>query len=132
VRVFLDTSALVAVADEDEERHETATEKWLEMLERSWPLVTHSYVAVELAAVLHRTIGKRAAAVQVSDLLGPVEIRWVTPSLHAEAFAGFRESRRAKVSLVDHVSFTVMRGEEVSTAFAFDDDFRRAGFETIP
>jgi predicted nucleic acid-binding protein len=132
VRVFVDTSALVAVADRDEARHDQAADLWVEMLERGWPLVTHNYISVELAAVLHRIIGKRAAARQVADLLGPLETRWVTPSLHAEAFNGYRESTRTGVSLVDHVSFVVMRGEELDTAFAFDADFERAGFTTIP
>jgi len=36
------------------------------------------------------------------------------------------------VSLVDLVSFQVMREQDIARAFAFDRDFRTAGFSTIP
>jgi predicted nucleic acid-binding protein len=39
---------------------------------------------------------------------------------------------RRDVSLVDWVSFEVMRRSGIGTAFAFDRDFRRHGFATIP
>ncbi len=35
-------------------------------------------------------------------------------------------------SLVDQLSFVVLRDEDVSTAFAFDEGFARAGFTTVP
>ncbi len=132
MRVFLDTSALVAVADRNEERHALASERWLSWLEGGWTLVTHNYVAVELMAVLHRRLGKGEAVLQTADLLAPVEVRWITPTLHGEAVAAYRESEQQGVSIVDHVSFAVMRSEQLTTAFAFDEDFRRAGFETVP
>jgi predicted nucleic acid-binding protein len=36
------------------------------------------------------------------------------------------------VSLVDRVSFELMRREGIERALAFDDDFTEAGFETVP
>jgi predicted nucleic acid-binding protein len=39
---------------------------------------------------------------------------------------------RRKVSLVDWVSFEVMRRTGIDVAFAFDDDFRAQGFRTVP
>jgi predicted nucleic acid-binding protein len=50
--------------------------------------------------------------------------------LHAEV-RGLVASRR-QVSLVDLVSFEVMRREGIDTAFAFDRDFERAGFQVVP
>ena len=37
-----------------------------------------------------------------------------------------------EVSLVDHVSFHVMRMLGITRAFAFDADFAAAGFSTLP
>ncbi len=36
------------------------------------------------------------------------------------------------VSLVDWVSFELMRAERIDCAFAFDADFARQGFATVP
>jgi predicted nucleic acid-binding protein len=41
-------------------------------------------------------------------------------------------SGNRKLSLVDRVSIEVMPGRGLDTAFAFDSDFRAAGFRTVP
>jgi predicted nucleic acid-binding protein len=39
---------------------------------------------------------------------------------------------RRRTSLVDWVSFEVMRRRGIETAFAFDRDFATAGFAVVP
>lgn len=39
---------------------------------------------------------------------------------------------RSKISLVDRVSFEVMRARGINEAFAFDRDFAAAGFVVHP
>jgi len=131
VRIFADTSALFAVVDGRDQRHGLAAGRFRAFGAQSAELLTHNYVIVELVALIHRRLGKLAATEAVERLLAPVEIRWVTPSLHAEAMAAYRESDQ-DASFVDQMSFAVMRSERLSTAFAFDDDFRRAGFDIVP
>lgn len=41
-------------------------------------------------------------------------------------------ANRRQLSLVDCVSFTVMRERGIKTAFVFDDHFEEQGFECIP
>jgi len=41
-------------------------------------------------------------------------------------------STEQHASFVDQVSFVVMRDAGIATAFAFDRDFHRAGFEVVP
>jgi predicted nucleic acid-binding protein len=36
------------------------------------------------------------------------------------------------ISFVDRTSFELMRAEGIARAFAFDRDFARQGFETVP
>jgi predicted nucleic acid-binding protein len=48
---------------------------------------------------------------------------------HGEAIRALGARRRRRVSFVDLVSFAVMRTRGIRTAFAFDDDFEREGFE---
>ena len=45
--------------------------------------------------------------------------------------AGYLDSLRTTVSLVDHVSFILMRDRQMRTAFAFDRDFADQGFEVL-
>jgi len=43
-------------------------------------------------------------------------------------FPGDHAAQAADASLVDHISFLIMRRRDVTTAFAFDPDFVSAGF----
>ena len=48
-----------------------------------------------------------------------------------EAAALLRERNRRKLSLVDCMSFVIMRKYAVTTALAFDSDFRAEGFDVF-
>jgi predicted nucleic acid-binding protein len=61
-----------------------------------------------------------------------IEVAWVDPELHLEAREAVLATARHGVSLVDQVSFLVMRRRAIRTAFAFDDDFAREGFDLLP
>jgi len=56
---------------------------------------------------------------------------WVDRDMHAEALARLSRKKRRHASLVDEVSFLVMRERGIDTAFAFDSDFEREGFKTL-
>jgi predicted nucleic acid-binding protein len=46
----------------------------------------------------------------------------------ASGIRQWKGSKKRRVSLVDHISFLVMRRHHLVTAFAFDLDFTAAGF----
>lgn len=94
--------------------------------------MTHNYVVVEATALVRRRLGPSAVRVLHDDLLSPVGVTWVDDSLHGAAVAAMLSSPRSSVSLVDWVSFEAMRRLGVDRAFAFDRDFARYGFDTIP
>jgi predicted nucleic acid-binding protein len=91
-------------------------------------LLTHSYVLLETFALLHRRQGLDAA-VRVDGLARSFEIVAVDRALHERAVDRLRVLR---VSLVDAVSFEVMRDRGLRTAFAFDADFEAEGFRLPP
>lgn len=129
--VFADTSALYALLDADDANRERAIETLTEIRGSQRPLLTHSYVLVETTALLQRRIGLQAVAALHDDLLPGFEVAWVGEELHVAAWTALRAARRRQVSLVDHVSFELMHRRAVRAAFAFDDDFERAGFELL-
>jgi predicted nucleic acid-binding protein len=125
--VFVDTSAWYALLDESDPSHAQAARTLRSLADRRERLVTHNYVVVESLALIQRRMGMELARGFVTRLLPVAETEWIQPSLHDTALAAFLESGRES-SFVDHISFALMRGRAVSTAFAFDEDFLSQGF----
>jgi len=125
VTVFVDTSALFALLDADDQRHQEAAMVFAALV-GSADLVTHNYVHVESIALTARRLGADATHALLDDLLPSIRTVWVDKTLHGAALAAFREGPSA--SLVDHVSFELMRQAGITAAFAFDADFAARGF----
>jgi predicted nucleic acid-binding protein len=125
--IFLDTSAIYAWADAADPNHHTAIRRLKAILEGAEELLTHNYVLVESIALLQARLGLAAAARLAQDSTAFV-VDWVDEDLHDSGIRELRRSRKRQISLVDHISFLVMRRRQVATAFAFDPDFTAAGF----
>lgn len=126
MKVFVDTSAFLALLDEDDLHHREAAATFRSLTE-TVELVTHNYVHLETLAITRRRLGPAAVAQLTDGLFPMIRTVWVDESLHQVALAANRAGRGA-VSLVDRVSFEVMRREGIGVAFAFDRDFEAEGF----
>ena len=126
--IFLDTSAIYAWADAADSNHGVAVRRLQAILQSGEELVTHNYVLVESTALLQARLGL-AAAVKLAKDSPAFVIDWVDDDLHASGIRELERSRKRRVSLVDHISFLVMRRRRVAVAFAFDPDFASAGFQ---
>ena len=124
--IFVDTSALYALADSADPNHEKARRILDGLLDRDEILLTHSYVLVESIALVQHRLGT-APAVQLAESRG-FEVEWVDAARHGDAVRALGARGKRRVSFVDLVSFGVMRARGIGTAFAFDEDFRREGF----
>lgn len=129
---FVDTSALLALLDADEERHAAAADAWRDLLLADEPLLTSNYVLVECFALAQRRLGMAAARALEEDLLPVVGVHWIDATDHAAAVESFLTAARRGLSLVDCTSFRVMRRLRLRRAFAFDMDFLEQGFEVVP
>jgi predicted nucleic acid-binding protein len=94
--------------------------------------VTHNYIVLETVAIAHRRLGDIAVRRLLQELLPILTNIWVDESTHAAGAAALLAALPTDVSLVDFVSFELMRQHGISLAFAFDSDFRAAGFDTAP
>ncbi len=128
---LIDTSALYTLLDEDDPDHPTAVRIFNGLPTRERDLVLHSYALSETIALLQRRLGLDAVRRLVDAILPVVEIVWVDRDLHDRAVAAMLASGRRSVSLVDHLSFILMRDRQMRTAFAFDRDFADQGFEVL-
>jgi predicted nucleic acid-binding protein len=125
--IFLDTSAIYAWADGADPHHRTAIRRLQAILDAGDDLLTHNYVLVESIALLQARLGLAAATRLAQDTAAFV-VEWIDDDLHAAGIRELERSNKRHVSLVDHISFLVMRRRHVGTAFAFDPDFAAAGF----
>jgi predicted nucleic acid-binding protein len=130
VSVLVDTSALFALLDRRDAMHLEARDV-VESLERE-DLMTHNYVLLEATALVHRRLG--AAAVRALDELLAIigTTVWIDDIRHSAGVAALLAALPTQISLVDFISFNTMRELGLTHAFAFDADFRRAGFRTLP
>lgn len=130
--IFLDTSAIYALADRDDPNHEQATAAFQGFVNDGEEILAHSYVLVESAALLQRRLGLNSALLFLQESQALFQVHWVDSHDHAEAVELLKERGRRRLSLVDCVSFAVMRRYEVDRALAFDSDFEAEGFTLYP
>ena len=125
--IFVDTSALYALADRADQNHDEARLRFSTVLKTAEAVLTHNYVLVESIALIQSRIGI-AAALDLARTADNFEIEWIDAKLHQEAIRALARSPKRRISFVDQVSFLVMRSRNVETALAFDRDFEREGF----
>ena len=125
--IFLDTSAIYAMADKSDPNHLAACEKFDLPLEGGDQFLTHNYVLVESAALLQSRLGIKVALLFLEDAKA-FQIEWVDDALHEEARSELERIGKRQISFVDCVSFAVMRRKGVETVLAFDPDFAEQGF----
>jgi predicted nucleic acid-binding protein len=129
---FVDTSALLALLDSNEGKHAACAKAWQQFLRDDSLLVTSSYVMVEAYALVQRRLGLDAVRVLTADFLPLITVDWVDEFVHAAALASLLTANRRDLSLVDCVSFEIMRRRDATRAFALDSDFSTQGFATLP
>ena len=61
-----------------------------------------------------------------------VRLHWMDRALHGQASTTFFTAGDRNLSLVDCVSFEVMRNVGIETAFTFDRHFSEQGLKSVP
>jgi predicted nucleic acid-binding protein len=127
-RVFVDTSALLALVVGSDEAHEEASEGFGRLRAERASLVTSSYVLVETYALLQSRIGLGAVRVFREAFAPLLDVLWVDEVVHERALDALLVQDSRKLSLVDATSFEFMRANRVDRAFAFDAHFQEQGY----
>jgi predicted nucleic acid-binding protein len=133
VKVYIDTSAFYALADTNDKNHEAASVVYARLLERRTIFLLSDHVLAETATLLRRRLGYEASdrflrLMEESQTMGTFEVIFIDESLLNSAKRIFSDMTDPKLSLVDALSFSIMKKTRTSQYFAFDDHFQKAGF----
>ena len=129
---FVDTSAILTVANRDDPRYDCVDPVWRELCQSPEDLVTTSYVLLESFALMQRRVGVEAVRALHEEVVPALTVVWVDESLHAVGIEALLTAGRRHLSLVDCVSFAVMRQIGIDRAFTLDRHFADQGFGVVP
>ena len=132
MKIFIDTSAFYALLDRDDDNHEAAKNAWAKILTAENTLVTSNYVLVETFALMQNRLGVAAVRAFQEDLLPILNVEFVNLETHRSGTSALLAASKRSLSLVDCISFELMRTLGIKSAFAFDAHFKEAGFQAIP
>jgi len=130
--IFVDTSALLALLSAEDINHPAAIHCWKNLVQSGETLLTNNYVVVESIAIMQNRLGLEAVRSLQADLLGIIQVEWITPEDHHSAVESILAANRRNLSLVDCSAFQTMRLRGIQTAFTFDRDFKVQGFRLLP
>ena len=133
-RVFVDTSAFVALRNRAEREHEAARAGLSRLVSERAQLFTSNFVFAETYTALLVRVG-RAEAIEWGRHFragAAIELLRVDEPMEEDAWALLEFHTDKRWSYVDATSFALMEREGVQTAFAFDHHFRQRGLAVLP
>lgn len=131
MKVFVDTSAFLAVLNADDEFHAKAAASWHDLLTHEAELITNSFVLVETYALVQNRLGLDAVRTLAKDLMPLFKVKWMDDDLYQQAVTSFLSANRRQLSMVDCASFITMHRYDISVVFTFDRHFSEQGFEVL-
>ena len=129
--VFADTSGLLALLNPKDQHHARADRAFGSLRARQAALVSTSFVLVETYALIGRRLGLDAVRRFRADFAPLIDVVWVDEALHEAGLDLLLERRKRLLSLVDAVSFVMMRQRRIGEAFAFDPHFEAENFSLV-
>lgn len=133
-KVFVDTGAWLALADTSDHLHQTAQKIFALLLRGGSQLVTTNLVVAETYTLIRRRVGHKAAIRFLQSIRSSPRLErvYINADVELQAEAILQQYADQDFSYVDAVSFAVMRGRGMKSAFAFDRHFLLTGFLLIP
>jgi len=133
MKVFVDTSAWLALNDKNDHYHARALEKSFEIKKDKIELVTTDYIIDESITIIRYRVSHKSAVLFGDSLFNSSIVNVVNISDEAKEAARklFRKYDDKELSYTDCTSFAVMNKLKIRKAFTFDEHFVQTGFEVF-
>ena len=130
MKVFLDTGAFLALADEDDDYHSVAKSVHAQLLGTRAQLLTSNFVLAETYTLIRFKVGHPAAVefMKRFDQTG-IKVLRVSDAIEHTAKSIFTRYNDKQFSFVDCTSFALIDHHRLDHAFAFDSHFRQYRFK---
>ena len=117
------------VSADDERARAAATRN--DLLDQGADLLTSDYVLLQTYAILQRRFGLSYVDQRRRPAVPAMSVHWVTTEQHESSLSAVLAANRRDLSLVDCMSFVVMRDLHVEWVFSLDAHFGERGFEMV-
>ena len=132
MNIFVDTSAFLAILNENDQYHQPAKQIWTEILLSDAVLFSSNYVLLETTALLQHRFGIEALRLFENNVQPVIELIWIDEPVHKTGRSILLAANRRNLSLVDCTSFEIMRKTRLEKVFSFDPHFSEQGFIRVP
>lgn len=136
-KLFVDTSAWVAMTDRRDSYHASAV-AFNQEIARQVTLVVSDYILDETYTLLLNNTGydltvKFKQKLDVLIQQGIVELIWITPAITKPSWRIFEQfNRDQQWSFTDCTSYVVMKNHGITEVFTLDHHFSQMGFNRRP
>lgn len=129
-KIFIDTMYVVALVNENDQYHEEASE--LSKKYENHSFITTDAVLLEIANALARNYKEEAVKIiEYFHSSDNVEIVHLDAKLFEKAFEHYKTYLDKTWTLVDCISFGVMKGKKLKNVLTGDRHFEQAGFNRL-
>lgn len=128
MNVFVDTSAILALADPEDNSHRVALAVWQRLITEKHQLLTTNYVLLEACSLLQARIGLHSVRDFQSSVAPLLDVIWIDEETHQASLQTLLLANQRRLNLVDCSSMTVARRNNIQHFFAFDRHFTQRGF----
>ncbi len=134
-RIFVDTSAWIALLNKNEQCHLEAVDIYENRL-NAYVIVVSNFVVAETYTWLRKKTNSEIAlsflnCIKEKEKLNQLEVVYATIEIEEEASRLLDKYSDQLFSYADAVSFVIMEKEKITEAFSYDRHFMTAGFTTI-
>ena len=131
MRIFLDTSGLIALSDEKDKNHIRAKDYLKEKVQKGARFVVGKNILVEYIDGVTKRVGKEKGIEELDRIYNSklLVIEAFSEADWDKALRYFRKYKDQQIDLTDCLSFVIMERLDMKTAFTFDNDFKTHGFD---
>lgn len=134
MRVFVDTSAFIALEDREDIHHREALDYRTKVKADRLRLITTNFIMDEALTWLRMSLSLSSAIAFRERVFSSriVSVERVTSSIEEKAWDIFSRYQDKSFSYTDCTSFAAMAHLGLDTAFAFDRHFEQFGYTRVP